>query len=275
MNESNAGIQWVDGDSIAGHEGTLTSSDQSIFAKRVLPQELAFYSDALARQSPLLQCMPTWIGTLNHETHVLIVLENVLHGYRRPCVMDVKLGRVLYDEDTPPEKRARMDKVTAETTSGSLGWRIVGLQMAGKPKTERAYGRSLSAATVVPAVQQFFSLAPVEQAIIEEVARQSVEIMRTVESIHLRMVSASLLIVYESDNELKDIKLEAPAPADDITSQGTDGSEDSEDEDEGNKVATVKLIDFAHAKFTPGLGPDENVLVGLRHFTSVLQSLCT
>lgn len=47
----------------------------------------------------------------------------------KPCILDVKLGTVLYDQDAPPEKQARMIKVAHNTTSGETGVRFTGFQV--------------------------------------------------------------------------------------------------------------------------------------------------
>ena len=44
-------------------------------------------------------------------------------------MIDIKLGRILYDKDTSEEKRLRMEQVSSDTTSGSLGFRICGMQV--------------------------------------------------------------------------------------------------------------------------------------------------
>ena len=50
--------------------------------------------------------------------------------------------------------------------------------------------------------------------------------------------------------------------------------EEDEDEDETvPKLAAVKLIDFAHASFVPGEGPDENALRGVRSTSTILKRL--
>ncbi|KAL9062142.1 MAG: hypothetical protein Q9157_009190 [Trypethelium eluteriae] len=54
--------------------------------------------------------------------------------------------------------------------------------------------------------------------------------------------------------------------------EGLDSDEESS-EPEVPKVATLKLIDFAHAKWTPGFGPDENLLQGVRSVHRILEDL--
>ena len=59
-----------------------------------------------------------------------LVLQNLLHGYRKPCVLDVKLGTVLYDEDASEEKKARMIQKAAKSTTLQTGMRLTGFQVS-------------------------------------------------------------------------------------------------------------------------------------------------
>jgi 1D-myo-inositol-tetrakisphosphate 5-kinase/inositol-polyphosphate multikinase len=43
--------------------------------------------------------------------------------------MDVKIGRRLYDDDATPEKTERMMRKSANSTSGTLGFRISGMRV--------------------------------------------------------------------------------------------------------------------------------------------------
>jgi 1D-myo-inositol-tetrakisphosphate 5-kinase/inositol-polyphosphate multikinase len=61
-----------------------------------------------------------------------IKLENLTHGYSKPCVMDVKLGTQLFDPLDPnltPDKQTRMEAESAKTTSGSHGIRLTGFSV--------------------------------------------------------------------------------------------------------------------------------------------------
>ncbi|KAL6945726.1 hypothetical protein ACO0OE_002703 [Hanseniaspora uvarum] len=118
--------------------------------------------------SPLDEWIPKYIGTMQKTSQVskeelenlgqsvrtkmevqelvdnanpndqFIVLENVLNGYKSPNVMDIKLGKVLYDESASTEKKNRLIKVSRETTSGSLGFRICGIKMANIQKANHS-----------------------------------------------------------------------------------------------------------------------------------------
>lgn len=58
-----------------------------------------------------------------------IVLQNVYYGFSKPSILDIKLGKILTDENASPEKRERLQKVADSTTSGSLGFRICGMKL--------------------------------------------------------------------------------------------------------------------------------------------------
>jgi 1D-myo-inositol-tetrakisphosphate 5-kinase/inositol-polyphosphate multikinase len=50
--------------------------------------------------------------------------------------------------------------------------------------------------------------------------------------------------------------------------------EEEEEEEEERKVAyRVKMIDFAHAEWTPGQGRDENVLIGLENVERAMEDV--
>jgi inositol-polyphosphate multikinase len=51
------------------------------------------------------------------------------HGFRKPNILDIKLGTVLYDEDAPPDKKERMRNAARRTTSGETGIRLTGFQV--------------------------------------------------------------------------------------------------------------------------------------------------
>ena len=52
-----------------------------------------------------------------------------------------------------------------------------------------------------------------------------------------------------------------------------DSEEDEQEPPAPPKIQAVKLIDFAHAQWTPGQGPDKNMLHGVRNVIRVLEDL--
>lgn len=232
-------------------------------------------------------------------TNLAVVLENAAHGFVRPNILDVKLGVRLWADDALPEKKQRFDKVTAETTHKDLGFRIAGMRVWQGPDAvgklgldeegykiyDKNYGRfDLNKDNVHEAFRNFiFNESAgvddelgrlVSQAFHSDLRR----IQKVLEEQESRMFSASLLFVFEGDGvALRSAMEEASrSPA---TLPNVDGESDQSDDDddlEGSsmpKIYTVKVIDFAHAFWTPGQGPDENSLLGVRSVANILESL--
>ncbi|KAI9069468.1 SAICAR synthase-like protein [Trametes sanguinea] len=230
------------------------------------------------------------------QLKVSLVLENISHAFAKPNILDVKLGTVLYDDDASEEKRARMEKTARETTSLETGVRLTGFQVydltADKAiNTPKSYGKSITASDLPDGIARFFPiasatadsptpaghapahgtglpadvLAPLLETLREDIA----EIRDALAEAEIRMVGASLLIVYEADWERARAGLQWLEEGGDEDEDGLDEDEDEEEseEEEGKKRVgppyMVKLIDFAHTKHVPGAGPDEGVLKGV------------
>jgi 1D-myo-inositol-tetrakisphosphate 5-kinase/inositol-polyphosphate multikinase len=230
------------------------------------------------------------------ETSQAVVLENAAHGYVKPNILDVKLGVRLWADDAPQEKKIRFDKVTEETTHKELGFRIAGMRVwqghgaTGKDIDEEGfkiydknYGRfSVQKENVQEAFRNFIFCEEagideelgklVAQAFLADVSRVQ-EVLERQES---RMFSASLLFVFEGDGVALRAAMEeaSRSPTTLVNGDGPDSEEDEdEDEEVGPKIYSVKVIDFAHATWTPGLGPDENSLIGVRSVANILKNI--
>ena len=238
------------------------------------------------------------------HTDLAVVLENVAAGYRKPNILDVKLGARLWADDAPAEKRDRLDKAAEETTSKSLGFRIAGMKTyqgadgdgedGSKPLGynvfDKHYGRSFNEQTVHTGFKEYFCLAegvkPIGavKKVIRRFREDLQEMFQVIESEESRMYSASLLFVYEGDSEaLRDAferegealslykdqhgSNEAASEEEDIDVNSVEGRSDFP------SIQTVKLIDFAHAQWTPNQGPDENLLHGIRSVIEILKQL--
>lgn len=242
-----------------------------------------------------------------------IVLENVAHGFRRPNILDVKLGMRLWADDAPAPKRAKLDKVAAETTSSSLGFRIAGMKTwvgtnagavgkqyegtNGYRKYDKGYGRKLDDKSVLKAFEDYFVVesAGLTRALTRRIVRRFLADLRDLKGVlereEGRMYSASLLFVYEGDGEAlmdsfrrekemfsatgkaKDLEPEGESagPSDQYLDGEIDGCAGADAT--LPKIQTLKVIDFAHAAWTPGQGPDENMLRGIRSVIKILEGL--
>lgn len=58
-----------------------------------------------------------------------VQLEDIVHGFRRPCVLDIKMGRRQRKFGASPAKRRRQIEKSFSTTSHALGFRLCGCQV--------------------------------------------------------------------------------------------------------------------------------------------------
>ncbi|RAL14038.1 inositol polyphosphate multikinase [Aspergillus homomorphus CBS 101889] len=301
-----------------------------------------------------------WVpsGGKKLETGLSIVLENVAAGFKRPNVLDVKLGVRLWADDAPPLKRAKLDAVSKETTSSTLGFRIAGMKVwtgvsgetdaggrtdpyatkyegsegakgqviekDGYKRYDKWYGRSLTESNIKDGFRTFLAGAKAgavdrSQLVARRLAEELKHVQEVLESEESRMYSSSVLIVYEGDPDAMEQALEEEQRPRPERAEEEDEDEDEEvefaipsdgsfqvvdiplgqgsvshqaininlgpevaelgeldldeDEEDPPKVHDLRLIDFAHASWTPDQGPDENVLKGIRSLTQILDEL--
>ncbi|KAJ9474367.1 Inositol polyphosphate multikinase [Pseudozyma hubeiensis] len=294
------------GNQVAGHpDGVQSLEGGRLVVKDCLARELEFYKEVklaargeasldqvqvelLKRLNEMMPvCYGSWEDYTGLETKELagtprIVLENLTFGYEKPNVCDIKLGTQLWDEDASEEKKLRMEKAAASTTSGSHGIRLTGWQTYDAetstyhsiPKT---FGKAVKAEDLELGMRMLlacpeegdaqraeqavagtsiredaseFRLPSLPEALVVKLLRD--HLINDVEELHaifskveVRMRGASLLIVYEGEaSRLEQSlgKVEA-------------GSREGRPQ--------VRLIDFGHATIVAGQGPDEGVLLGL------------
>ena len=274
-----------------------------------LPSQATFGGDTLTIEN---EWTPSGGGKI--QTDLAIVLENVALDYKKPNILDVKLGARLWADDAPPAKRAKLDKAAEETTSKPLGFRIAGgkvYQGSGSQENvtsdgyklfDKNYGRAFTPETVRRGFEDYLLLVSGVKAKggLKKVVRRFLidlkGMIEAIESEESRMYSASLLFVYEGDGEaleqafVKEKEVLEVRKArqqlwsdDDLHGDGkefyaddhisTDNDEEEDDELKFPAIHSLKLIDFAHAQWTPGHGPDENILHGIRNVAKILSEI--
>ena len=244
----------------------------------------------------------TWVPSNGGKikTERGIVLGNATLGFVKPNILDVKLGARLWADDAPPAKRLRQDKGAAETTSLPLGFRLEGMRVWRGPgagvlandKTDeymtydKAYGKSLKPETVCQGFERYFLVeqAGITKKFAREIISRFVEdlegLRAAVEKEECKIYSSSLLFVYEGDGrELQEAFRNENQTLASIQKQGSvreQGYQNCDSDEEGPSLPqtqALKLIDFAHAIWTPGQGPDENFLNGLSNVIEMLRNL--
>ena len=275
--------------------------------------DIAAQKRAIADPSPGLIKCATWkpSGGKKISTDTAIVLENAAHGFKHPNILDLKLGSRLWNEDAPAAKRQKLDEVAGRTTSGSLGFRVAGMKTYagtnedanievtpaeqeyvevknGYKSYNKLYGQSFQADNVGDAFSSYFGgneesstmgkkklKKKRAQSIVRRFIREVESVQYILENEESRMYGASILMVYEGDEETLEESIsnedreEVQTDEDDVDGE----EEDDEENARPHKVHALRLIDFAHARWTPGEGPDENALEGVRSILKILKGL--
>ncbi|KAK4125659.1 SAICAR synthase-like protein [Parathielavia appendiculata] len=263
-------------------------------------------------------------------TNASVVLENSTYGFKKPNILDAKLGRRLWADDAPMEKRKRFDEITKATTNGSHGFRIAGMRVyKGSDNPEeldsedfriysKDYGRfQVNKDNVVQEIGKFIfnERAGIDEDLGRAVAQAFLGDLRRVEHVlansETRMYSASLLFTFEGDGEALreaieqnnalasemeeknrelDLAQETVAELEAQVHSGAiegdvkvvelmgDVAADSDEDGDAElstlpRIYSLKLIDFAHAEWVPGQGPDENSLLGVRSLIKIFEEL--
>lgn len=270
---------------VSGHAGSLSVHAQGSWVlKQCSPVEAHFYQSVWQENvlgaEALRPLMPKCYGIAGNDGRWLsgwgapfavdsspmysVLLENLTNGFVRPCVSDWKIGTQLYDERDPlltDEKRTRMQRKAAETTSGSFGLRVTGWQTWNTAtdtymRADKAPGRAARSLEDLDALW----LAVLDGGSTECTARRrdlgkyilhELEHIRNVLStLDLRIRGASVLVIYEGDESAAKARLATSSPV------------------------CLRVIDYAHARWCHGEGPDSGADLGLNTLISVVQRTC-
>ncbi|KAJ1971725.1 hypothetical protein H4R34_005644 [Dimargaris verticillata] len=252
-----------------------------------------------------------------------VCIENLLYGFSKPCIMDVKMGTRLYDDNATEAKRNHMIAKANESTSGSLGICIAGIKVFDEVQKEyiqydRSFGYQLTDDTIDKGFCAFLPRhmnSGYREFLLKEFTLVLKEMCQMVKSQNVRLYGTSLLFVYEGDAERRErilaednddksdedidngeseaqptVKPQDPSPqstrpdssqlvdssvASDPETEMSMEDDDSDDEDDENDkmLYDLRIIDFSHASWSPGLGRDEGFLVGLKNVQAILQRI--
>ncbi|KAI9505772.1 hypothetical protein GGI25_001184 [Coemansia spiralis] len=272
---------------VAGHPGLLEVEGGGMLIKPLgYEKELVFYEKVESHCPALRPFLPVFYGTLEHATDSeqngsckkkYICIENAVSGFRSPCVIDIKIGAQIWDDDMTPEKRERMMKRAQARTSGKLGIAVSGMRIHGQAAMDREWCNGLTDTTIINTFGAYF--APAEENvspeyrrhIIQQFIKEITELRAVIASTETRMYASSLLLVYEASRERHD-QLDTRASMADPANRHDSEDGDSDNDDDG-ALLDMKAIDFAHSQWVPGQGRDENYLAGISKLIELL-ALC-
>lgn len=161
-------------------------------------------------------------------------LEDLCQQFKRPCVADLKIGRVTHDPEASAEKIEQ--SVSKYPAQWDIGYRILGMRVFEQGRChvyDATYGLQQTSSTVIEAIKTFTAAnvrcVPLILAELERILDWFLIQKR------FAFYSSSILFVYDADDAR----------------------------------CSVKLIDFAHV--FPSEGPDENYLFGLRNLVEAFR----
>ncbi|XP_043912406.1 inositol polyphosphate multikinase [Protopterus annectens] len=175
------------------------------------PRELDFYkmvygSDCHSTALKQLQMfLPKYYGVWTHPgapNDQYLKLEDVTCKFKKPCIMDVKMGQKSYDPDASPEKiQEQINKYPLMEEIGFLilGMRVYKTESDAYETRNQQYGRQLVKETVKEGLSRFFHTGCcLRKDVIAACIQKSKNILQWFESqTEFSFYASSLLFVYE------------------------------------------------------------------------------
>lgn len=267
-------------DQAGGHDGSFYTSG-SMLVKKVTDREANFYEQAAKGAWPV-GLLPKYYGRTNGDS---IKIEDLTYGFRRPCVMDLKMGiQTVEDDEKKLIKKLKMTALDVVTRTKQAGVRLEGLSMYRTLEKRRVKGNKIQShsisANVGITLQDIITFFLTdEHGVRTDVAlrfQTAVEaILRHFEkNDKFRFIGSSILFIYDNDNRAPHMhwaralrKLHTIAPHVRLT----------EDQISGLTRRTrcdVRMIDFAHTAPMPAdMHRDEGYITGLRTILDALSAI--
>ncbi|XP_038199601.1 inositol polyphosphate multikinase isoform X1 [Arvicola amphibius] len=179
------------------------------------PRELEFYTMVYAADcarccSPgaaETPCQILWRLVSSHRTKRCIPkLEDVTHKFNKPCIMDVKIGRKIYDPFASSEKiQQQVSKYPLMEEIGFLvlGMRVYHVHSDSYETQNQHYGRSLTKETLKEGVSKFFhnGFCLRKDAIAASIQKVEKILQWFENQKQLNFYASSLLFVYEGSSQ--------------------------------------------------------------------------
>ncbi|KAJ8259897.1 hypothetical protein GJAV_G00174690 [Gymnothorax javanicus] len=203
------------------HESDSTESIQELKSPRLdlqIHSEVPFQmldgnsglsSEKISHNPWSLRCHKQQLSRMRSESkdrklYKFLLLENVVHHFSYPCILDLKMGTRQHGDDASEEKAARQMKKCEQSTSATLGVRVCGMQVYQMDTghflcRNKYYGRGLSIEGFRQALYQFMHNGAQLRRDLFQPMLGKLRCLKTVleRQASYRFYSSSLLIIYE------------------------------------------------------------------------------
>jgi len=232
-----------------GHADAFVQVAAGKIMKKVSKNEFTFYGTTLQKHPTVKPFVPQYFGTEAKDGNNYVVMQDLTSSFKKPCILDVKIGLTSVGEDATPEKKEAMLKKDMETTTHTLGIRITAMKVFRTNKGEfvsfgKPWGKKVTKENMQQSLKEFFDNGQnIRHDLIPVYLSKLKPLLEYFNSQkELRFYSSSLLFLYD----------------------GMDNSADK---------AEVKMIDFAHVHEIKDGGKDNGYITGLKNLIGYLEKI--